>query len=167
MAGPDAPRPAHLPGVDPEDLAAGHETSDANVRAILGVGVGLLIVLGIAFVAITLLVGSYAGQPLALNRLPGLAPQPTPILPPEPRLQVEPGQELRQYLAQQEQRLHSYGWVDRQAGVVRIPIERAIDLLAQRGLPARPADAAQQYRDHADRSPSDASAGRVEEPTVP
>lgn len=167
MAEPDEQRPDRLPGVDPEDLAAGHETSDASVRAVVGVGIGLLVVIGIAFVAITLLVGSYAGQPLALDRLPGLAPQPTPVLPPEPRLQVEPAQELRQYLDQQEQRLHSYGWVDRQAGVVRIPIDRAIDLLAQRGLPARPADAEQQYRDRADRSPSDASAGRVEEPTVP
>jgi hypothetical protein len=34
-------------------------------------------------------------------------------------------------------RLSSYGWVDREAGIVRIPIDRAMDLLAERGLPAR------------------------------
>ena len=34
--------------------------------------------------------------------------------------------------------MHSYGWVDQQAGVVRIPIDRAMELLAQRGLPTRP-----------------------------
>ena len=39
---------------------------------------------------------------------------------------------------QEEQTLHSYGWVDQQAGVVRIPIDRAMELLAQRGLPTRP-----------------------------
>ena len=39
---------------------------------------------------------------------------------------------------QEEQTLNSYGWVDQQAGVVRIPIDRAMDLLAQRGLPTRP-----------------------------
>jgi DNA-binding GntR family transcriptional regulator len=33
--------------------------------------------------------------------------------------------------------LHSYGWVDRDAGIVRIPIERAIEILAERGLPTR------------------------------
>ncbi len=34
--------------------------------------------------------------------------------------------------------MHSYGWVDQPAGVVRIPIDRAMELLAQRGLPTRP-----------------------------
>jgi hypothetical protein len=38
-----------------------------------------------------------------------------------------------------QQRLTNYGWVDRNAGKVHIPIDRAIDLLAQRGLPTRPA----------------------------
>ncbi len=34
-------------------------------------------------------------------------------------------------------KLNSYGWVDRKHGVIRIPIERAMDLVAQRGLPTR------------------------------
>jgi hypothetical protein len=34
--------------------------------------------------------------------------------------------------------LHSYGWVDEQAGLVRIPITRAMELLTERGLPVRP-----------------------------
>jgi hypothetical protein len=46
-------------------------------------------------------------------------------------------------LRQREDRLlHGYAWVDRQAGIVRIPIDDAIDLVASRGLPAR-ADRAQ------------------------
>jgi hypothetical protein len=39
---------------------------------------------------------------------------------------------------QEVQRLNSYGWVDQQAGIARIPIDRAMALLAQRGLPTRP-----------------------------
>jgi hypothetical protein len=39
---------------------------------------------------------------------------------------------------QEEKTLHSYGWVDQRAGVVRIPIDRAMELVAQRGLPTRP-----------------------------
>jgi hypothetical protein len=58
-------------------------------------------------------------------------------LPPEPRLQISPQQDMRQMRAAEMAALHSYGWVDRQAGIVRIPIERAIELLAERGLPAR------------------------------
>jgi hypothetical protein len=33
--------------------------------------------------------------------------------------------------------LQSYGWIDQQKGVVRIPIERAMELTAERGLPVR------------------------------
>ena len=124
----------------------------------------LAVVLAVAFVAITALQARYTERPISVDELPGLMPLPTPQLPPEPRLQAEPGQELRQYRGQQEQLLNSYGWVDRSAGVVRIPIDRAIELLAQRGLPSRPAAAAQQLRDRADRSPSGTSSGRVEEP---
>lgn len=60
-------------------------------------------------------------------------------LPPEPRLQVKPAQDWRQLRAEEEAILQSYGWVDRSAGVVRLPIARAIELLAERGLPSRSA----------------------------
>ena len=43
---------------------------------------------------------------------------------------------------EEEKTLYSYGWVDEKAGTVRIPIERAMDLLVQRGLPVRPQGAA-------------------------
>ena len=58
-------------------------------------------------------------------------------LPPEPRLQVNPRDDLRELREREDQVLHSYGWVDRNAGVVRIPIEEAMKLTVQRGLPAR------------------------------
>jgi hypothetical protein len=55
--------------------------------------------------------------------------------PPEPRIQVRPVQELRAFRAYEDAILNGYGWVDRTAGVVRIPISRAMDIVAQRGLP--------------------------------
>jgi len=58
-------------------------------------------------------------------------------LPPRPVLQVTPARDLHQYLDQQKAVLNSYGWVDQKAGVVRIPIDRAMDLLLQKGLPVR------------------------------
>ena len=63
--------------------------------------------------------------------------------PPQPRLQVKPGADLRSYCGDQMQKLDTYGWVDPENGVVRIPIDRAIDVTIERGLPARPASAAQ------------------------
>jgi hypothetical protein len=59
--------------------------------------------------------------------------------PPAPRLQTSPVHDLVELRARDGAALHEYAWVDREAGVVRIPIERAIEVLSARGLPARPA----------------------------
>ncbi len=57
---------------------------------------------------------------------------------PQPRLEGDERREINNFREQEEQTLNSYGWVDQQAGVVRIPIDRAMQLLAQRGLPTQP-----------------------------
>jgi hypothetical protein len=57
---------------------------------------------------------------------------------PQPRLEKNERLEINRFLVQEEQTLNSYGWVDQKAGVVRIPIDRAMQLIAQRGLPTTP-----------------------------
>jgi len=57
---------------------------------------------------------------------------------PQPRLETNEPREINDFLLPEERTLHSYGWVDQQEGVVRIPIARAMELVAQRGLPTRP-----------------------------
>lgn len=57
---------------------------------------------------------------------------------PQPRLETNEPSEINGFRLHEEETLHSYGWVDQSAGVVRIPIDRAMELLAQRGLPTRP-----------------------------
>jgi hypothetical protein len=57
---------------------------------------------------------------------------------PQPRLESTETTEINAFRLQEEQTLNSYGWVDQEAGVVRIPINRAMELTAQRGLPTRP-----------------------------
>ncbi len=61
-------------------------------------------------------------------------------IPPEPRLETAPGVQFRELRAREDAILNTYGWVNRDTGVVRIPIDRAMDLIAQRGLPTRPAE---------------------------
>jgi hypothetical protein len=61
---------------------------------------------------------------------------------PNPRLEEDERGQLNGILLQEEKTLYSYGWVDEKAGTVRIPIERAMDLIVQRGLPVRPQGAA-------------------------
>ncbi len=57
---------------------------------------------------------------------------------PQPRLETDETTEINNFRMQEAQTLNSYGWVDQQAGVARIPIDRAMALVAQRGLPTRP-----------------------------
>ena len=71
---------------------------------------------------------------------------------PSPKLEEDERGQLNGIRLAEEQTLNSYGWVDQKAGTVRIPIERAIELTAQRGLPVRPAgDVAQNATDKADK----------------
>ena len=91
-----------------------------------------------------------------------LAASRDPQMPPEPRLQQYPDSDISDFRASEERRLHGYGWVSKEAGVVHIPIEDAIRLTVERGLPvtarrpARPAAAPGMMA-------SDASSGRVME----
>ena len=55
-----------------------------------------------------------------------------------PMLETNERGQLRDFLMNQEDQLNSYGWVDEKAGVARIPIERAMELTVQRGLPVYP-----------------------------
>jgi hypothetical protein len=55
---------------------------------------------------------------------------------PAPRLQADPARELKKMKAEDLGRLNAYGWVDRKASVAHIPIDRAIEILAEKGLPA-------------------------------
>jgi len=56
----------------------------------------------------------------------------------EPRLEINERTEINQFRLHEEQRLHSYGWIDESAGVAHIPIDRAMQLIEERGLPTTP-----------------------------
>jgi hypothetical protein len=115
-----------------------HEQSDVNIVGILLFGVCLLA----AGVIISLIVGGlfhYLDVREARQASPEypLAAAQENRLPPEPRLQTHPRQDLADLRAREDQTLSSYSWVDRNAGIVRIPIDEAIKKTLERGLPAR------------------------------
>jgi hypothetical protein len=58
-------------------------------------------------------------------------------IPPEPRLQPHPANELQSLRRHEDDVLNHYGWVDQKAGVVRIPVDKAMDILARRGFPTK------------------------------
>jgi len=110
----------------------GHESSDVNVRGVVWAGVAL------AVTALVVQVGLYFQLRLLATRAerlepvpPSFAPATEHVPPPEPRLQTAPADDLRNLRAAEQTRLTTYGWVDRKAGVVRVPIERAKELVAE------------------------------------
>jgi hypothetical protein len=60
------------------------------------------------------------------------------ITPPGPRLETNPQADLQRFRAEEEKRLNTYYWVDRQKGIVHIPIEQAMKKLATTGAPGFP-----------------------------
>ena len=56
---------------------------------------------------------------------------------PSPQLEIDERNQLDKIRLDEEQTLSTYDYVDQNAGTVRIPIDRAMDLIAQRGLPVR------------------------------
>jgi len=57
------------------------------------------------------------------------------VVPPEPRLQVHDAQDMAEYRRKQDLWLSSYGWTDRPNHIVHIPIQKAMELIDQEGLP--------------------------------
>jgi hypothetical protein len=120
----------------------GYEKSDMRARPILFFAAALLLV------AILVMASAYG-----LIRLLGwwerprletpASPLATRTVPAEPRLQVEAPRDLATLRSAEETILRSYGWTDKATGIARIPIDRAVQLALERGLPApKPVEAA-------------------------
>lgn len=118
-----------------EAAAGGYERRDLSPRAIALFGVGLAVTVGVVAAVVTVF-QIYAGSRYA-GRQPPQRPPAVTRESTEPQLQVNGASELRTMREAEERTLNTYGWVDPQAGTVRIPIERAMEILAQKGLPAR------------------------------
>jgi len=115
----------------------GYETRDFSFRGILVFGGVLVIVCIVSAVAMLwlfryldnrLVQSEAAASPVAL---------PAGQLPPEPRLLTNEPANLKAYREAQDLQVTSYGWVDKPAGIARIPVERAKELILLRGLPTR------------------------------
>jgi hypothetical protein len=123
------------PGKEPVHTPTGYEDSDVSVGRLFAFAGGVvgLVVLGV--------LGSAAVFHFFVQHQP-LGPPASPFenvraLPPQPRLQTSAPVDLKSYRGGQDKALGSYGWVDPQAGIVRIPVDRAMDLLLQKGYPVQ------------------------------
>jgi hypothetical protein len=118
----------------------GYETRDVDPKVILGLVGGIVIVVAGSMVGLRMLMNGHSAV-ATRNRSP--RPLRVDQTPPEPRLQNTPARDYEAFAAEQEKQLNSYGWIDREKEVVRIPVSRAMELALERGLPkpaARPSE---------------------------
>jgi len=124
----------HLPEPESNPTVA-HEETDADTRAITRFGIGLAFVLILCNVLIWWLFDRFAARESRLSpTVTAIVKQQAPREPPEPRLQGNPQLDMRKMLDEEDEVLNHYGWVDPDRGIVRIPIQQALEIVAQKGL---------------------------------
>jgi hypothetical protein len=105
-----------------------YEPSDWSIGPVALVYAGLIVLL---VISCTVLIAAYP------RALPDVS-RDLRTAPPGPRLQTNPGADLQRFRAEEQKRLDTYYWVDRQKGIVHIPIEQAMKKLAETGIPGFP-----------------------------
>ncbi len=117
--------------------ATSHEERDINARAVIGFGIAVACIVIVSCFALWFLFRQFAARETERTAEPSsLIQREGATQPPEPRLQANPPAELKKMRADEDAVLETYGWVDPEHGVVRIPVSRAMELAAQRGLKA-------------------------------
>ncbi len=115
--------------------AEGYERSDATLRPIVLFTLALALLVAASFWAMRALFQQLEAHADAADQAPH--PMSGPVEPPAPRLQRETSADLGAHRARERELTTRYEWIDRSSGVVRIPIERAMQLTIERGLPTR------------------------------
>jgi hypothetical protein len=124
------------------EQSPGFEERDVDVATVLRPALALLVLVVFSFVAMWWTFRLFDWQ--TTRRQTPLTPIAKSIegeLPPEPRLQTSPQSDLKEMRADEDTSLGGYAWIDRNKRSVRIPVTRAMEVLAERGLPVRPQEA--------------------------
>jgi len=162
----------HSEAIDPTETnpeyrdtppGAAHEHTDANVWLIAKFGLWLLISAIVIHVGMGFLFGLFVEQREEAEQPFPLAVGQERRLPAEPRLQQFPENEFYEFRQREERTLQSYGWIDREAGRIQIPIAEAMRLTVERGLPARVAQPDAQAEEPRGLIPADSSSDRTME----
>ncbi len=152
----DPSPPARIGEMEPIHPDTRFEPEDIHAKAVFLTGVGLLVVLW----AVVLLTYPLVFAPFA--RQARFPPPPVQVLPPEPRIQPNPREDLKDTRAYEDRELSTYHWINRAQGTLAIPVDDAIKLVAQRGIAPQPAPAGLKYFDPHVGSRETGFAGKVE-----
>jgi hypothetical protein len=170
------PRDVHGGELDLEHVehpSTEYDHSDLKPRGIFIFLVGLALTVALVHVVIYGFVRAYERfQPKGMERTAAivepqaqLGPMGDPVKRfPAPVIQPNPVADMNKFRESEEMELNSAGWIDQKAGIAHIPIERAIELVAARGLPVRPQPPASQAAEFGSGDGTVAGAGGGTEP---
>jgi hypothetical protein len=136
----------------PESITRGHEPIETDVRAVWRTAAAIVGVVLATFVLA-------AGMTKWFTNMEGSPASGDAAKPDLNWAQQNPLQQLR---SQEQKLLDNYGWIDRQAGIARIPVDRAMEIISQNGLPTQlqgpsaPAQNSTQQMDEPEISPTNA-----------
>jgi hypothetical protein len=123
----------------PVDASAGWEKRDVHIKGLFIFAFWMAVVLLVTLVGMNFAFKAFKkASPMGPTMSP-MVKEGARMIPPSPLLQVHPHQELQDYCDAQQKEVTTYGWVDQPSGVVRIPVDRAEELILAKGLPARSA----------------------------
>ena len=124
----------------PTPPGAQHEHTDIDpsvgYRFALWLAVAMLLSVSIVYGTFFFFERQTKSADVAAQKYPLAAAQPR-IEPPAPNLQNQPFKDIYKLRTTEAEKLNTYGWVDREGGIARIPIDRAMEVMLQRGFPAR------------------------------
>ena len=113
-----------------------HEHTDADAHSITQFGIAITFLIIVSQLVLWWVFSSFSQREQRLSPpVPALIRSQAPKVPPEPRLQANPQSDMRMMLQEEDEVLNHYGWVDPDRGIVRLPIARALDIVALTGLP--------------------------------
>jgi hypothetical protein len=111
-----------------ENPDSAYEQSDWPLGTIGLIFVGILLLLVISpFV----MMAAFPTTPADVSRA-------LTVEPPQPLLQTDPSEDLARFRAEEQKRLNSYYWIDKNKGIVHIPIEQAMKEVAVEGIDGFP-----------------------------
>ncbi len=116
-----------------------YEDKDIPLKPILVALFLTAIFTAVVFFAIRFMMAKFEHQTAQLDQ-PSSKFATERLLPPAPLLQVDEKRTWDEQQVLNAKQLHDYGWVDKSAGIVQVPIERAMQMVVEKGLPARSAD---------------------------
>lgn len=119
-------------GASPESVKLGFELSDWQARPVIVMVIATLGALALGIILIAVMLFASGGQIGDTSHT--LTPQDEAQLPPEPRLEQNPNVDGTRLISEATQHLESYGWVHKGQGSAYIPIERAKELLLEKGI---------------------------------